>query len=162
MIERVISGGQTGADQGGLDAAIRFWGVHMTRVGGWCPAGRRSEDGPIPLKYPLQEHEEWSYPPRTKKNVQESDGTVVFTSGEPTGGSKLTIEFAESITKTVLHIDLDYTTKEDAIETLIDWCDGYQIETLNVAGPRESTCPGVQKIVEQIVFGALLELGAKP
>jgi len=60
LIERIVSGGQVGADQGGLDAALAYWGeAAVERVGGWCPAGRRSEDGPIPSKYPLQETQEW-------------------------------------------------------------------------------------------------------
>jgi len=163
-IEKVLSGGQTGADQGGLDGAILFWGVHMKRprIGGWCPAGRRSEDGPIPNKYPLKEHEEWSYPPRTELNVKESDGTVIFTVGEPTGGSKLTVKLAEQHCKPLLHVDLALTDPADAIESVADWADGYQIETLNVAGSRESTCPGLQDTVAKVICGVLKEIGGKP
>jgi len=51
MIEQVVSGGQTGADRAGLDAAMAL-GIP---VGGWCPRGRRAEDGPIPAIYPLTE-----------------------------------------------------------------------------------------------------------
>lgn len=47
MITKIISGGQTGADRGGLDVAIR----HGIPHGGWCPKGRKAEDGVIPDKY---------------------------------------------------------------------------------------------------------------
>lgn len=42
MIERVISGGQTGADQAALRAA-RACGIP---TGGWAPRGWLTEDGP--------------------------------------------------------------------------------------------------------------------
>ena len=47
VITKIVSGGQSGADQGGLDAAIELGIPH----GGWCPKGRKSEDGVIPDKY---------------------------------------------------------------------------------------------------------------
>lgn len=159
-IERVVSGGQTGADRGGLDGAIRFWG-NADRIGGWCPASRRSEDGPIPARYPLQETVEWDYPTRTELNVKEADGTVVFTAGEPTGGSKLTVDLCEKHCKPVLHVDVQTTFWRDAVEIVADWIDGYRIETLNVAGSRESTCPGIQETVDYIIHGLLDEVGAR-
>jgi len=162
VIERVISGGQIGADQGGLDGALRFWGEGTDRIGGWCPSGRRSEDGPIPNKYPLQETAEWTYPPRTKLNIKGSDGTVIFTSGAPTGGSKLTLSIAEQECKPSLHIDLALASVPKAVETLADWADGYQIQTLNVAGSRETSCPGIQDIVATVIHDTLVEIGAPP
>lgn len=160
MIERVISGAQTGADRGGLDGAIRFWG-DTKRVGGWCPAGRRSEDGPIPLKYPLKETTEWDYPTRTRLNVQDSCGTVVFTNGEPKGGSKLTLDLA-SESRAFLHIDLSYMSKTDAVEMIADWADATQIKILNVAGSRETSCPGIQEWVADVIDGVLCEIGVPP
>lgn len=159
MIERVISGGQTGADQGGLDGALRFWS-DSDRIGGWCPAGRRSEDGPIPAKYPLQETEDWSYPERTKKNVADSDGTVVFTSGEPTGGSKLTLDLA-SERRAFIHIDLTFMSKDDAVEMIADWAEATDIKILNVAGSRESSHPGIQEWVADVIEKVLQEVGDK-
>jgi hypothetical protein len=158
VIERVISGGQVGADQGGLDAALTYWGVSTDKIGGWCPAGRRSEDGPIPEKYPLQETREWSYPPRTRLNIQEADGTVIFTMGEPTGGSKLTVSLAKELTKPNLHIDLSFLDRETAVEQIVDWVDVYGIETINVAGSRESSVPGIQEMVARIMIRVLEEM----
>ena len=161
MIEKVISGGQVGSDRGGLDGAWLHWGG-PERLGGWCPANRRAEDGPIPSKYPLQETMEWSYPPRTKLNVKGSDGTVIFTSGIPTGGSKLTLSIAEQECKPSLHIDLALASVFEAVETLADWADGYQIQTLNVAGSRELSCPGIQDFVANVIHDTLVEIGASP
>jgi hypothetical protein len=153
-IEKILSGGQTGADQGGLDAAIKAGIPH----GGWCPAGRRSEDGPIPPKYQLQEHAEWSYPPRTRLNIQESDGTLIFTVGEPTGGSKLTVSLCEELTKPHCHVDLIAADSYFAVEQVVDFIDSYGIKTINVAGSRESTVPGIQTTVADIMREAIAEL----
>ena len=72
MIQKIISGGQTGADQAALDAAIKLGISH----GGWIPKGRITEDGPLLDKYKLQEMPTDSYPARTEQNVIDSDGTV--------------------------------------------------------------------------------------
>ncbi len=90
IFEHVVSGGQTGADQGALDAALKLGHT----CGGWCPMGRRSEAGRIPDRYPLQEHTSTKYPARTEANVRDSDGTLIFTYGEPTGGTALTVKLA--------------------------------------------------------------------
>jgi predicted Rossmann-fold nucleotide-binding protein len=79
----IISGGQTGADRGGLDAAIQL-GIAF---GGACPEGRRAEDGPIPAKYDtLTALPGSSYEPRTRKNVRDADATIIFNLGNPSRG----------------------------------------------------------------------------
>ena len=83
VITKIVSGGQSGADQGGLDAAIELGIPH----GGWCPKGRKSEDGAIPDKYNLVETKSGDYRVRTEQNVVDSDATVVFTYGPASGGS---------------------------------------------------------------------------
>src|SRR5215510_11495654 len=98
----IISGGQTGADRGGLDAAGK---LRIPRSG-WCPRGRRAEDGRIPPEYPLKESSSSSYQDRTERNVTWADGTVVFTFGTPTGGSALTLRLAERHRMPFLHLDL--------------------------------------------------------
>ncbi len=82
MIKRIISGGQTGADQAALDVAIKLDISH----GGWIPKGRLTEDGPLPDKYKLQEMPTSSYPKRTEKNILDSDGTLILSHGKLTGG----------------------------------------------------------------------------
>ena len=68
MVNKIISGGQTGADQAALDVAIKLGIPH----GGWIPKGRKTESGPLPDKYLLQEMPNGSYAKRTEKNVIKS------------------------------------------------------------------------------------------
>ena len=136
MIEKVVSGGQTGVDRAALDTALKL-GVPC---GGWCPRGRRAEDGPLQEIYPLQETPSSDYVQRTRWNVRDSDGTVVLYRGSLSGGSALTVELAKEHNKPCLVIDL----LEDSLpEILLDWVMRYQIRTLNVAGTRESGSPGI-------------------
>src|SRR4030042_3461464 len=90
-IERIISGGQTGVDRAALDVAFEL----DIPCGGWCPKGRKAEEGPIDTRYPLQETVSVRYPIRTERNVRESDGTLILTWGKPSGGTALTIKFAQ-------------------------------------------------------------------
>ena len=92
-----------------------------------------------------------SYPARTRRNIEESDGTVIFSLERPlSGGTKLTWEHANKLGKPVLHI---YDTRKERIsnpdslrlevQALTDFLRSNKIEVLNVAGPRESKEPGV-------------------
>jgi len=137
-IEKIVSGGQTGVDRGALDAAL-YLGVPC---GGWCPKGRRAEDGPIPLEYPLLETESASYPERTERNVVESDATLILSIDQPTGGTKLTVDLAKKHAKPYLALELQ---SELAMDEACQWVAEQEIAVLNVAGPRESGCPGIQR-----------------
>lgn len=130
MIQKIISGGQTGADRAALDAAIKLDIPH----GGWIPKGRKAEDGVIPEKYQMQEMPTPSYPKRTEMNVIDSDGTLIFTHGNLKGGSKLTGEYAEKNSRPCLHIDLSQRTAFVAVTQIADWLTANNIEILNVAG----------------------------
>jgi hypothetical protein len=90
MLSKIVSGGQTGVDRGALDAAIAAGLDH----GGWCPTGRKAEDGTIPEKYQLSETSSSSYAGRTALNVRDSGGTLVLSKGLIRGGTRLTIELA--------------------------------------------------------------------
>ena len=102
MLKKIISGGQTGADQAALDVAIKFNIPH----GGWIPKDRLTEDGPLDTKYRLTEMETRDYRKRTKKNIEDSHGTVIISRGELTGGSKLTFYHAKLINRPHLYVDL--------------------------------------------------------
>ena len=104
MVEtiKIVSGGQTGADRGGLDAAIELGIPH----GGWCPKGRLAEDGCIPYKYLLEEMASADYLKRTEQNVIDSDATIIFTFEKPTGGSKRTLGFTKKHNRPCLCADL--------------------------------------------------------
>jgi hypothetical protein len=135
-IERIISGGQTGADRAALDVALEL-GISC---GGWCPKGRKAEDGPIDTYYPLRETTSANYSVRTERNVRESDGTLILANGQPRAGTALTIKFAQKHKKP--HIVRDPFVKKD-LETVRMWLELNKIRVLNVAGPRESEVPGI-------------------
>lgn len=160
---KIVSGGQTGADRGGLDAATEA-GV---RHGGWCPKGRKAEDGVIPAKYRLTEMESASYVARTEANVVDSDCTVVFTYGKPTGGSKKTAKFAAKHSRPCLWVNLDTMSDQWAAEAILDWITPNlpllkrgkltppPNPVVNIAGSRESKAPGIQQRVKAILLMVL-------
>jgi hypothetical protein len=148
---RIVSGGQTGADRGGLDAAIALGIEH----GGWCPRGRKAEDGTIPERYALMDVAASDYSVRTRRNVEDSDGTVVFTRGYPSGGSALTIQHAHKRGKPVLHVDLGAKDQRNAAMLLRAWLVENETAVLNVAGSRESKAPGIGDEVRRVLLRAL-------
>jgi hypothetical protein len=154
-IVKIVSGGQTGADRGGLDAAIELDIPH----GGWCPKGRLAEDGIIPDKYKQTETNNKNYAKRTEKNVVDSSATSIFTNGTPTGGSKKTAEFAEKHGKPYICLDTGKSETETT-EQLIDWTRNLRNPqiVLNVAGSRESKAPGIQKQVAKIIRNLIAEV----
>ena len=135
-LRKIVSGGQTGVDRAALDVAIALGIAH----GGWCPAGRLAEDGRIPPHYALRETESSVYGVRTEWNVRDSDGTLVLATGAPRGGSALTCQLARTHGKPLLVVDLAKPPPPTAVH---DWLAAHAIGTLNVAGPRASTEPGV-------------------
>ena len=151
MLKRIVAGGQTGVDRGALSAAL-FAGVE---AGGWCPKGRRAEDGTIPEIYPMQEMASSDYADRTRADVMDSDATLIL-SHDPrlTGGTKLTRQFAVELKKPYLHAD---PTADLAEETgrVADWVEQENVEVLNVAGPRESGEPGIQGEAEAFVVALI-------
>lgn len=151
MIENLISGGQTGADIAALDVALK----HDFPHGGWCPKGRRSEDGPIPARYNVFETPSTSYLQRTERNVKDSDGTVVFTlAAKVTGGSLRTIEFARKHEKPCIHIASRGGFFDDPALRLQKFVAEHGIKRLNVAGTRESKEPGIHRWVMRVLEDA--------
>lgn len=146
MIQKIISGAQTGADRAGIDAAIEM----DIPYGGWIPKGRKAEDGTVPDKYTeLQEMTRGGYPKRTEKNVIDSDGTVIFTYGKLSTGSALTAKFARQKNRPYLHIDLDKVPHPAA--KVMDWILDWDIKVLNVAGRSASKAPGIYNQVKDII-----------
>lgn len=133
---RIISGGQTGVDRAALDVAM----ARGLACGGWVPRGRRAEDGRLPLRYPMRESRRNSYGERTRLNVRDAEGTLILTRGQPIGGTALTAALARRLGKPYLLVDLENAPDPAAIN---QWIDERGIRVLNVAGPRESTCPGI-------------------
>ncbi len=146
MVNRIVSGGQTGVDRAALDFAIQRGIPH----GGYCPKGRRSESGRIAAKYRLLECASPDYAMRTALNVMHSDGTLILTRGRPEGGTQRTVYLCRAYGKPALVIDLGRKPKAADFAA---WLREHRIETLNVAGPRESKQSGIGKQVLHALEG---------
>jgi hypothetical protein len=136
MFTQIISGGQTGVDRAALDVSLELG----LPCGGWCPQGRKAEDGPIDPHYPLRETPSADYAERTACNVRDADGTLVLTRGRRKGGTALTIAFARHLNKPCLVLNLN---KKPTPARVRDWAKANQVRVLNVAGPRESENQGI-------------------
>jgi len=144
---RIVSGGQAGADQAGLDWAIS----HGVSNGGWCPRGRRSEDGPIDPVYQLVETPSRNYLERTEWNVRDSDATAIFTMDQDLdGGSRRTSDFAARLGKPWIHLRPGVHPR-----FLARFLSARAVKTLNIAGKRESAQPGIQQFVMTFLSEAL-------
>lgn len=146
-IERIVSGGQTGADRAAWDAALEAG----LPIGGWVPAGRWAEDGPIPERYgDLSETSESDVAVRTERNVRDSDATLIVSHGALRGGSSWTLECARRIGRPLLHVDLR-EAKPAPVDRIVAWIRDHQIRVLNVAGPRASEDPSIYPAVYGLV-----------
>ena len=152
MLNKIISGGQTGADRAALDFAIKRKIPH----GGWVPKGRLAEDGPLPKKYKLTEMPTDSYQDRTEQNVIDSDGTVIISHGKLSGGSAYTQKMAKKHNRLCLHIDLNERDILPAVLEILNWLNANGIKVLNVAGPRASKDPKIYKVVKEILESLLI------
>ncbi len=150
LIEKIISGGQTGADQAAL-----LWAMdHNIPHGGWCPRGRLAEDGLVPGIFHLEETPSASYAQRTEWNVRDSDATVIFSlSRGLSGGSLLTEELARKWKRPCLRVFRHGQLKSHTM--LNEFIDEHFVRIVNIAGPRESTEPGIGDFVREVLTAAL-------
>ena len=143
-LERIVSGGQTGADRAALDWAI----AHRMEHGGWCPRGRRAEDGRIARLYQLRETPSHDYAQRTRWNVRDSDGTLIFSrSPELSGGSAYTARCAERLGRPWQHVH----PGADSTASVVAFLEHGRVRTLNVAGPRASGDPRIYEYVYSVL-----------
>ncbi|HEX5725703.1 MAG TPA: putative molybdenum carrier protein [Longimicrobiaceae bacterium] len=133
---KIVSGGQTGVDRAALDVAMELG----LETGGWCPAGRLAEDGPIPDRYPLAETPSADPAQRTEWNVRDSDGTLVLTGAGASPGTEWTLETVQRLGRPVYLRSAGSPADAGRFRR---WLEVYDVRTLNVAGPRESESPGV-------------------
>lgn len=145
---KIVSGGQTGVDRAGLDAGIEVG----LPVGGYVPKGRLAEDGQVPDKYPMTETGSKDYKVRTKRNVLESDGTLIINIGPMVSGTALTARIALEHNKPLMIVQLDQTYQTSAV---INWLDENLIQILNIAGPRESKIPGIHEQAKRFLIKVL-------
>jgi hypothetical protein len=152
LVEKIVSGGQTGADRAALDFAL----AGGLRVGGWVPRGRLAEDGRIPDRYAgLTETESADPAVRTARNVRDSDATLILSHGPLSGGSRFTLEEANRTGKPVLHLDLDRLPRASAAERLRRWLSEVRPAILNVAGPRASRDPRIASATAEVLAAGL-------
>ena len=154
---KIVSGGQTGVDQGALHAAIDLglaWG-------GWAPKGWRAENGTIPLLYRanMQEHASANYLGRTRRNVIDSHATLIITNVSPlTGGTLKTRFFCQEAMRSHFVVSLG---EADAVGKVQRWLAQFFAQehptpfVLNVAGPRESKASGIQKRTRRFLVAVL-------
>jgi predicted Rossmann fold nucleotide-binding protein DprA/Smf involved in DNA uptake len=152
-LETIVSGGQTGVDRAALDVALALG----LEAGGFCPRGRRAEDGRIPARYPLRETAARAYAERTRRNVHAADATIVLTQQAPTSGTALTLRTARAAGVPFRHVCLPAT--EDAVTATRRWLVQEEVRTLNVAGPRASEEPGVYDAAQAFLERVLKESG---
>jgi hypothetical protein len=153
MIEKIISGGQTGADIGGLLFA-EFRGLE---TGGWMPNGWATEDGARPEYaelYGMVEHPALGYAARTNANARDSDGTVRFASKWGSPGERCTEKAIRKHKKP--HYDVDVNDPPPP-EEMAMWIHEHHIKVLNVAGNRETTSPGIRDFVMRYLAEAIDE-----
>ncbi len=150
---KVVSGGQTGVDRAGWDAAM---GAGLP-TGGWVPRGRRAEDGAVPGRYPARECPSPDYPARTELNVVDSDATLIVHRGPLDGGTKLTLDLCRRHRKPVCVVALDRLGPEEAEAEIRAFLERERPRVLNVAGPRESKSPGIHAAARDLLSRALAQ-----
>ena len=159
-LSKVVSGGQTGVDRAALEVAMFLNIPH----GGWCPKGRRAEDGPIPAIFQLAETSSFNYAVRTEKNVVDSDGTLILFRNLITRGTGLTVKFAQRHKRPHLCVDLasfdidDEEATEESASKILDWLTVENINVLNVAGPRESTTPKINSQSHTLLLNTFADI----
>jgi putative molybdenum carrier protein len=137
-------------DRAALDVALEL-GLPCC---GWCPLGRRAEDGPLPARYPLRETPSPEYPQRTEWNIRDADATLVLHGGRLDRGTALTSRLAGRLGKPLLIVDL---SRRPRAGNLRRWVEEQGVRALNVAGPRESRAPGIHARARAFLRQALAE-----
>jgi hypothetical protein len=136
-LQRVVSGGQTGVDRGALDAALDCG----FPCGGWCPAGRKAEDGVIPAHYPVAELAEGDYRHRTIQNVLDSDGTLVIYFEYLRGGTEQTVLHCIRRQRPYKLVDAAEVSAQQGVRLAAAFVATIRAGILNIAGPRHSQEP---------------------
>ena len=158
----VRCGGQSGVDRGVLDAVLAYSERTGIVAAGWCPRGRMAEDGVIDARYPLNETPDADPAQRTEWNVRDADATLILHRGELAGGTALTQQVATRLDKPLFLIDLRLDRGGPVVAAeLSAWLQREAVRVLNVAGPRESECPGIAAQARELMQSLLTTLVGK-
>lgn len=164
-VKRVISGGQTGADIAGVEAAKELG----LETGGWLPKGWRTQDGARPEyrdQYGMSEHPDDSYTGRTMQNVDDADATIAFRFKYSTGTDK-TIGYAQTgkwqngsprttyLGKRPVLVITDPKNPQLAVQQIREFLTKTGAQTINIAGHRESSSEGINAFVRAVLTEAL-------
>lgn len=142
-VHKIVSGGQTGVDLAAWDVAREF-GICF---GGYVPAGRMNEAGPIPPQYGcLPETASAETDERTRKNVETSDATLIVFRNNLAGGTLATLEHCIRMRKPFIATDLTMGVTDEWIGSLRSWLERVKPKSLNVAGPRHSEDPAIYSL----------------
>ena len=152
MLKKIISGGQVGADQAALDAAIKCRFPH----GGWIQKGKKTQTGVLPEKYQLTEMSVSGYKEKIEQNVIESDGTVIISHGDLSGGADYSRKMAIKHHRPCLHIDLSQIPAAVSSAEINAWIIENAVEVLNVTGSRASEDGDVYKDTAEIIENTIL------
>lgn len=146
-VNKIISGGQTGVDIAALEVAKKL----NIETGGWAPPDLQNEAGDIPSRFNLEPtpttfSKNAPHLPRslrTEWNVRDGDGTLIILSNEnfTDPGTHFTLKTAAILSKPTFTIYLDSKT---SVAEFHSWISSNLIKTLNVAGPAESNCTGIE------------------
>lgn len=151
---RIITGGQTGADRGAMQAALD----RGIPCGGWCPEGRKAEDGSIPLIYPVRELPGGDYAERTVRNALEADASCIVRFDTTDPGSKLATAACRREEKPYLYLEAHETEAETAAMELLEFVKANSVHVLNVSGPRASLHPAAAAWTRAVVRIFLMAL----
>jgi hypothetical protein len=153
---QIVSGGQTGVDRGALDAALRTGAA----CGGWAPAGGVAEDGLIDARYGLVALPAGGYAERTRRNVEDSDATLILAFGAPTGGTALSADCCRELGKPLLLVDALVVSPAEAAQRARAFVVRHAVRRLNVAGPRASEAAAAHAYAWETVTLLLAQLPA--
>lgn len=154
-LRKIISGGQTGVDRAALDACLKAG----FPCGGWCPAGRRAEDGIIPTLYPLREMDSVYYDDRTRQNILDSNATLIIYQDDLTGGTLLTYRLANALNQPVFLFKVSPFFIDESLEELLHFLKTNSVEILNIAGPRASQWAKAYESALLITSGLIKKIG---
>jgi len=162
MIERVISGGQTGIDVAALRVAksMNIPTGGMMPKGWWTLAGQHPEYASL---YGMVECARPGYPPRTEINVATSDVTIRIAKTFLSAGEVCTLKAIQRHRKPWCDIPMArgaaglLAADRDCLKQAVALVRARAVElghlvVLNVAGNSESTAHGIEAAAEPLLW----------